>query len=96
MNFSPIRGYKYHINYLSFKSNIDIIHFINHKYKKEEKMLHTKSYFTLFGILANSINRKLLQLYSMLKELKHIVIPIITKNEQQIINNIKNQTTIQI
>ncbi|QOG12475.1 hypothetical protein [Arcobacter sp. FWKO B] len=58
-------------------------------------MLHAKKYFSFFGMLANSVNAKLLQLDSCFKQLLRTVMPLVTKTELRLANAIKNQTKIQ-
>lgn len=58
-------------------------------------MLHAKKYFSFFGMLANSVNIKLMQLVSSFKQLQQIVMPLVTKTELRLKNAVKNQTKIQ-
>lgn len=62
---------------------------------KEEKMLHAKNYFSFFGMLANSVNAKLMQLVSSFRQLRLSVMPMVTDMEQKLKNAVKNQTKIQ-
>lgn len=58
-------------------------------------MLHTKNYFSFFGMLASTINAKLICTISLMSQMQILVLPKLNKQILAITTAVANQTKIQ-
>lgn len=58
-------------------------------------MLHTKNYFSFFGMLASTVNAQLICIISLMSQMQMLVLPKLNKRQLAITTAVQNQTKIQ-